>query len=162
MARNIFNPTVEYVGQTRLFGNWMLLGGESLENDYALVWAVLSARIRPIASQVKGRYGLWLGERDPGRSFAYWTAVELPPGVPVPIGMAPVVIAPGPYLALTKDQGAGLGEIYDFIHNYWAAAQRDYVVNWGGLGFERYGPVGQSLDQVKIFIPLVDRPLRRA
>ena len=152
MNDNVFKPTIETVAQRCLYGNWMTLGVESLEQDYELVWEVLASRIRPIAGLVRDRFGLGSKVRL-GRPFPYWTAIELSPGAPVPAGMVPVSIPSGTYLALSR--GDSLAEAYDFVYNSWENSE--YVVDRAGFCFEQYGPVGRDQEEVTLFMPLASR-----
>ena len=153
---NDFKPTVETVAQRCLYGNWMTLGVETLDQDYDLVWAVLAARIRPIADLVRDRVGLGTGVRL-GRPFQYWTAVELGPDAPVPAGMVPVVVPAGKYLALGRGSSAGLAEAYDFVYNHWENSQSEYIVDHFRPCFEQYGPVASGRREVTLFMPLAGR-----
>jgi len=147
------------VAQRYLYGNWMTLGVETLDQDYDLVWAVLAARIRPIADQVRDRVGLGTEVRL-GRPFPYWTAVELDPGAPVPAGMVPVMVPAGKYLALGRDSTDDLAEAYDFVYNHWENSQDEFIVDHSRPCFEQYGPATPSRKEVTLFMPLASREAR--
>ena len=151
---DVFKPTIETMAQRVLYGNWMTLGVETLEQDYELVWAVLAARIRRITDSIRDRVGLGTEARL-GRPFPYWTAVELNPGAPRPAGMVRVVIPSGTYLALNR--GDSLAETYDFVYNHWENSQSEYVINRSGFCIEQYGPVGRNPEEVTLFMPLASR-----
>ena len=153
MSHSIFKTTIKAIAQKRLYGNWMTLGLEALDRDYELAWAVLAARIKPIAGLVRACFGLGTEIRL-GWPFPYWTAVELSPGAPVPPGMVSVVIPAGPYLALDKGPEVSLDEAYDFIYNNWEGTQKEYTVNHSRFCFEQYGPEGLNSGRVTLFMSL--------
>ncbi|MCL2028836.1 MAG: GyrI-like domain-containing protein [Deltaproteobacteria bacterium] len=155
MGRNIFKPTIKTIAPKCLFGNWMILGGPSLDQDYELVWEALSARVRPVAGLVRDRFGLGVEVRL-GRPFRYWTAVELSPGAPVPAGMSQIIIHSGLYLVLDKDPEVSLDELYDFIYNFWEDSRNELVVSRSRLCLEQYGPVGRQSKKVTLYAPLAN------
>ena len=157
MSKNFFKPTIKTVTQKNLFGNWMTLGAETMKRDYDLAWKLMSIRLKPIASLVRGRFGLCKEEVRLGRSFPYWTAVELRPGAPIPAGMAQILLPSGLYLALDQGPGVNLDELYDFVYNSWENSQNEFIVNRSRFCLEQYGATSRSPEKMTLLMPLASR-----
>lgn len=89
--------------------------------------------------------------------FAYWAALPLCEGRPIPEGMQTLELPAGLYAQCEVPSLAQLGEAYTWLYGQWAQSDQPYAINMQAPCFEYYDENSCATGSLKVFVPVVRR-----